>query len=121
MKILTFIGEYATIKQINFQDEIAGLLYGKARSEPPLPDHAELQPKAHFRSNDQPNERKYDMSTMADRLLMVIMLVSAILMAILLVNNIFLYKQKFKDYISLMLIFGIAKCAFETLWICMLK
>lgn len=54
---------------------------------------------------------------MADRLLMVIMLVSAILMAILLVNNIFLYKQKFKDYISLMLIFGIAKCAFETLWI----
>ncbi|MBO5575946.1 MAG: hypothetical protein J5956_06560 [Ruminococcus sp.] len=25
MKILTFIGEYATIKQINFQDEIAGL------------------------------------------------------------------------------------------------
>ena len=56
------------------------------------------------------------MSTMADRLLMVIMLVSAILMAILLVNNIFLYKQKFKDYISLMLIFGIAKCAFETLW-----
>lgn len=53
---------------------------------------------------------------MADRLLMVIMLVSAILMAILLVNNIFLYKQKFKDYISLMLIFGIAKCAFETLW-----
>ena len=56
------------------------------------------------------------MSTVADRLLMVIMLVSAILMAILLVNNIFLYKQKFKDYISLMLIFGIAKCAFETLW-----
>ena len=53
---------------------------------------------------------------MADRLLMVIMLVSAILMAILLVNNIFLYKQKFKDYISLMLVFGIAKCAFETLW-----
>ena len=86
MKILTFIGEYATIKQINFKDEIAGLLYGKARSEPPLPDHDELQPKAHFRSNDQPNERKYDMSTMADRLLMVIMLVSVILMAILLVN-----------------------------------
>lgn len=47
---------------------------------------------------------------------MEILLVSAILMAILLANNIFLYKQKVKDYISLMLIFGIAKCAFETLW-----
>ena len=58
----------------------------------------------------------YDMSTLADRLFMEIMLVSAILMAILLVNNIFLYKQKVKDYISLMLIFGIAKCALETLW-----
>ena len=56
------------------------------------------------------------MNTLADRLLMEILLVSAILMAILLANNIFLYKQKVKDYISLMLIFGIAKCAFETLW-----
>jgi hypothetical protein len=56
------------------------------------------------------------MNTLADRLLMEILLVSAILMAILIANNIFLYKQKIKDSISLMLIFGIAKCAFETLW-----
>ena len=44
------------------------------------------------------------------------LLVSAILMAILIANNIFLYKQKIKDSISLMLIFGIAKCVFEILW-----
>ena len=56
------------------------------------------------------------MGTLADRLFMEIMLISAFLMAILLINNIFLYKQKVKDYISLMLIFGIAKCALETLW-----
>ena len=56
------------------------------------------------------------MNTLADRLFMETLLVSAILMAILIANNIFLYKQKIKDSISLMLIFGIAKCVFEILW-----
>ena len=52
----------------------------------------------------------------ADRLFMEILFVSAVLMVVLLVNNIFLYKQKIKDHISLMLIFGIATCILEGLW-----
>ena len=56
------------------------------------------------------------MNTLADRLFLEILFVSAILMTILLANNIFLYKQKVKDLISLMLIFGIAMCVLEILW-----
>ena len=51
-----------------------------------------------------------------DRLFLEILFVAAILMTILFVNNIFLYKQKVKDRISMMLISGIAICVFEILW-----
>lgn len=50
------------------------------------------------------------------RLFLEILFVSTFLMGILLVNNIFLYKQKLTDIISLMLIFGIASCLFEIAW-----
>ena len=52
----------------------------------------------------------------ASRLFLELLAVSAILMGILLVNNIFLYKQKITDLISLMLISGIIMCAFEIAW-----
>lgn len=53
----------------------------------------------------------------ADRLFLEILFVAAILMTILFVNNIFLYKQKIKDRISMMLISGIATCVFEIVWV----
>lgn len=52
----------------------------------------------------------------AEQLFLEILFIAAILLAILLVNNIFLYKQKISDLISLMLIFGITMCSFEILW-----
>lgn len=42
--------------------------------------------------------------------------VGLILLVILFINNIFLYKRKLKDRISLLLIFGIAMSLFEILW-----
>ena len=53
----------------------------------------------------------------ADLLFLEITFVAAILLAILFINNIFLYKQKVKDLISLMLISGIVSCIFEILWV----
>ena len=52
----------------------------------------------------------------ADRLFLEILFVAAILMSVLFINNIFLYKQKIRDRISLMLISGIALCVFEIIW-----
>lgn len=52
----------------------------------------------------------------ADRLFLEILFAAAILTTILFANNIFLYKQKVKDLISLMLISDIATCAFEIIW-----
>ena len=51
-----------------------------------------------------------------DRLYLELLFVGAILLIILLVNNILLYKQKITDYISLMTIAGIVMCAFEIAW-----
>ena len=51
-----------------------------------------------------------------DRLYLELLFVGAILLIILLVNNIFLFKQKITDYISLMTIAGIVMCAFEIAW-----
>lgn len=51
-----------------------------------------------------------------DRLYLELLFVGAILLVILLVNNIFLYKQKITDYISRMTIAGIVMCAFEIIW-----
>lgn len=53
----------------------------------------------------------------ADRLFLEILFVAAILMSVLFINNIFLYKQKVKDSISLMLISGIVTCVLEILWV----
>ena len=52
----------------------------------------------------------------ANRLFLELLSVAAILLSGLLVNNIFLYKQKITDLISLMLISGIVMCAFEIAW-----
>ncbi len=52
-----------------------------------------------------------------NRLFLELLFVSGILMSVLLINNIFLYKQKIKDYISMMLILGIVSCIFEILWV----
>lgn len=52
----------------------------------------------------------------ATRLFLELLAVAAILLGVLLVNNIFLYKQKISDLISLMLISGIAMCAMEIVW-----
>lgn len=49
------------------------------------------------------------------RLYLELLFVGAILLLILFVNNIFLYKQKLKDRISLMLIFAIAMSICEIL------
>ena len=51
-----------------------------------------------------------------DRLYLELLFVGAILLIILLVNNILLYKQKITDYISRMTIAGIVMCAFEIAW-----
>lgn len=51
-----------------------------------------------------------------DRLYLELLFVGALLLVILLVNNIFLYKQKITDYISRMTIAGIVMCAFEIAW-----
>lgn len=51
-----------------------------------------------------------------DRLYLELLFVGAILLVILLVNNMLLYKQKVTDYISLMTIAGIVMCAFEIAW-----
>jgi serine phosphatase RsbU (regulator of sigma subunit) len=51
------------------------------------------------------------------RLYLELLFVAAILLSILFVNNIFLYKQKLTDLISLMLISGIATCILEILWV----
>lgn len=53
----------------------------------------------------------------ANRLYLEILFVAAILMSILFANNLFLYKQKIRDIISLMLISGLATSTFEILWI----
>ncbi|HAG03935.1 MAG TPA: serine/threonine-protein phosphatase [Lachnospiraceae bacterium] len=53
---------------------------------------------------------------MANRLFLELLFVAAILLVILLINNIFLYKQKLTDFISLMLVSGIAMCVFEIVW-----
>ena len=50
------------------------------------------------------------------RLYLELLFVGFVLLSILFINNIFLYKQKITDYISLMLIFGIAMSAFEIIW-----
>ena len=42
---------------------------------------------------------------------------AAVLLAILLVNNIFLYKRKITDLISLMLISAICMTGFEIIWV----
>ena len=52
-----------------------------------------------------------------DRLFLVLMFTVAILMSIMFVNNIFIYKQKIKDFVSLMLISGIAAAVLEMLLI----
>ena len=52
----------------------------------------------------------------ADLLFLEIVFVAVVLLAILFINNIFLYKQKVRDLISLMLIVDIATCLFEILW-----
>ena len=52
-----------------------------------------------------------------DRLFLEILFIAAFLMGLLFINNIFLYKQKLKEYISLMLISGIVTCAFEIAWV----
>lgn len=52
----------------------------------------------------------------ADKLFLELLITAATLLGILLANNIFLYKQKITDRISLMLIFGIVMCAFEIMW-----
>ena len=52
----------------------------------------------------------------ADRLFLELLFVAAALLGILLINNIFLYKQKLNNLISLMLISGIAMCGFEIMW-----
>ena len=52
----------------------------------------------------------------ANRLFLELLSVAAILLSVLLVNNIFLYKQKITDLISLMLISGIVMCALEIVW-----
>ncbi len=53
---------------------------------------------------------------MANRLFLELLAVAAILLSVLLINNIFLYKQKITDLISLMLISGIVMCALEISW-----
>ena len=53
----------------------------------------------------------------AEHLFLEILFVAAILTSVLLRNNIFLYKQKISDRISLMLISCIATCVFEILWV----
>ena len=52
----------------------------------------------------------------AERLFLELLFVAAVLLGVLLANNIFLYKQKVSDLISLMLISGIAMCGFEIMW-----
>ena len=51
-----------------------------------------------------------------DRLFLELLFVTLILISIMFVNNIFLYKQKVTDSISLMLISGILMSVFEILW-----
>lgn len=51
-----------------------------------------------------------------DQLFLELLFVAAILLGILLFNNIFLYKQKVTQHISLMLIYGVAMCALEIMW-----
>lgn len=53
---------------------------------------------------------------MATQLYLELLSVAAILLGVLLINNIFLYKQKISDRISIMLISGIVMCAFEIAW-----
>ena len=50
------------------------------------------------------------------RLYMELIFAGAVLLTILFANNIFLYKQKITDYISLMMIAGVFVCIFEILW-----
>lgn len=44
------------------------------------------------------------------------LLIAMILLGIMLYNNLVLYRQKISDRVSLMLLFGVAICAFEILW-----
>lgn len=50
------------------------------------------------------------------RLFLVLLFVAAMLLGILLFNNIFLYKQKVTQHISLMLIYGVIMCFLEIVW-----
>lgn len=52
----------------------------------------------------------------ANQLFVELLFVAATLLGILFANNIFLYKQKFTDPISIMLVSGVIMCAFEIAW-----
>ena len=54
--------------------------------------------------------------TVEYRLYLELLFVGGVLLAILFANNIFLYKQKITDFISLMTISGIVMCALEIIW-----
>ncbi|MBR3666246.1 MAG: PP2C family protein-serine/threonine phosphatase [Ruminococcus sp.] len=51
-----------------------------------------------------------------DGLYRILLIVALILLGILLVNNLFLYKQKIKDRLSLMLVTAVSMSCFEILW-----
>jgi len=53
----------------------------------------------------------------ADRLFLEVLAIGVILLTLLFVNNIFLYKQKVRDLISLMLLSGIVTCILEIVWV----
>ena len=54
--------------------------------------------------------------SVSDRLFLEILFIGVILTTVMFVNNIFLYKQKIRDLISLMLISDIVTCTLEILW-----
>ena len=51
-----------------------------------------------------------------EKLYLELLIVGFVLLTMMLVNNIFLYKQKIKDLVSFMLIFAIAMSTFEIIW-----
>lgn len=53
---------------------------------------------------------------LGERLYLELLFVGAILLGILFINNIFLYKQKLRDRVSLMLIFGVVMSVAEIIW-----
>ena len=53
---------------------------------------------------------------MTHRLYLELLFVGLVFLLIMLINNLFLYKQKLKDKISFMLIAGIATNVFEIIW-----